>query len=230
MRPLRICLAPSWCVRASLAAAASLLLVAASAARAEERVRLAVLPVVVHSLDGREYLQRGLGDMLVSRLGREPRLAVIPVEDPGTATTDPETARKIALANGADYVVFGSFTRFGEGASLDLACASAHDAEREPRKIYVHADTMAALIPLLDGVAERAAFTVLAGSAAGNPVSTGPRGESGQGELAVRSEKAPVPEGPAAADPAPDADRPVEKPVERMEPGLPTDRDAELVR
>jgi len=149
---------------------------AASAARAEERVRLAVLPVVVHSLEGREYLQRGLGDMLVSRLGREARIAVIPVEDPATATTDPETARKSALANGADYVVFGSFTRFGEGASLDLSCASAHDAEQEPRRIYVHADTMAALIPLLDGVAERAAFTVLAGTAAGSSVSTGPRG------------------------------------------------------
>ena len=85
---------------------------------------------------------------------------------PRLATTDPEAARKAAIANGADYVVFGSFTRFGEGASLDLACASAHDAERAPRKIYVHADTMAALIPLLDGVAERAAFTVLAGTAA----------------------------------------------------------------
>lgn len=200
---------------------------AASAARAEERVRLAVLPVVVHSLEGREYLQRGLGDMLVSRLGREARIAVIPVEDPATATIDPEAARKSALANGADYVVFGSFTRFGEGASLDLSCASAHDAEQEPRRIYVHADTMAALIPLLDGVAERAAFTVLAGTAAGSSVSTGPRGESRQGELAVQSQTAPAP----AAVPEPDAAAaPGEAPPERAEPGLPTDRDAELVR
>lgn len=174
--------------------------------------------------------------MLVSRLGREPRIAVIPVEDPATATTDPEAARKAALANGADYVVFGSFTRFGEGASLDLACASAHDAESAPRKIYVHADTMAALIPLLDGVAERAAFTVLAGSAAGNPVSTGPRGESRQGELAIRSETQPTLESAADPDaaaeqPTRDPDRPDEnRPAERTEPGLPTDRDAELVR
>lgn len=229
MRPSR---RPS---RFRLVAVASLMLGVAGAARAEERVRLAVLPVVVHSLDGREYLQRGIGDMLVSRLGREPRLAVVPVEDPATATTDPEAARKTALANGADYVVFGSFTRFGEGASLDLACTSAHDAESEPRKIYVHADTMAALIPLLDGVAERAAFTVLAGSAAGNAVSTGPRGESRQGELAIRSETPPTPGGApdaaAGAQPTPDPDRPDEqRAVERPEPGLPTDRDAELVR
>jgi TolB-like protein len=203
--------------------------------RAEERVRLAVLPVVVHSLDGREYLQRGIGDMLISRLGREARIAVIPVEDPAAATTDPEAARKTAIANGADYVVFGSFTRFGEGASLDLACASAHDAEREPRKIYVHAETMAALIPLLDGVAERAAFTVLAGSAAsGDAVSNGPRGESRQGELAVRSETPASSESsPPRASipiPAPDPGRGAEKSGERAEPGLPTDRDAELVR
>jgi hypothetical protein len=165
--------------------------------------------------------------MLVSRLGREARIAVIPVEDPATATTDPEAARKSALANGADYVVFGSFTRFGEGASLDLSCASAHDAEQEPRRIYVHADTMAALIPLLDGVAERTAFTVLAGTAAGSSVSTGPRGESRQGELAVQSQTAPAP----AAAPEPDAAAaPGAAPPERAEPGLPTDRDAELVR
>lgn len=215
-----------------LAAVAMLLFAAAPEARAEERVRVAVLPVVVHSLDGREYLQRGIGDMLVSRLGREPRIAVVPVEDPATATTDPEAARKAAIANGADYVIFGEFTRFGEGASLDLACASAHDAERAPRKIYVHADTMAALIPLLDGVAERAAFTILAGTAAENSVSTGPRGESRHGELAVRSETPAPAATPGTAVPkAPaDPDRPDEKPNQRVEPGLPSDRDAELVR
>lgn len=215
-----------------LVAVATLLLAAPSAARAEERVRVAVLPVVVNSLDGREYLQRGLGDMLVARLGREPRIVVVPVEDPASATTDPEAARKAAIANGADYVIFGSFTRFGEGASLDLTCASAHDAERVPRKIYVHADTMAALIPLLDGVAERAAFTILAGTASENSVSTGPRGESRQGELAVRSETPAPAATPGAAVPKPptDPDRPDENPDQRVEPGLPTDRDAELVR
>ena len=230
MRPSRIGLACSW-----LVAVVALLLGAATAARAEDRVRLAVLPLVVHSLDGREYLQHGLGDMLVSRLGREPRIAVIPVEDAATATIDPEQARKTAAANDADYVVFGSFTRFGEGPSLDLSCASVHDPERAPRKIYVHADTMAALIPLLDGVAERTAFTVLAGTAAGTSVSTGPRGESKRGELAVRSEPAPAPEAAPKPDETagatPDPDRPEEtKPAQRVEPGLPTDRDADLVR
>ena len=149
--------------------------VASPPARAEERVRVALLPVVVHASEGREYLQRGLTDMLVSRLGRERRIAVIPVEDANTATTDVAAARKVGAANDAEAVVFGSLTRFGDGASLDLSVASVRDTAREPRKIYVHAETMGALIPLLDGVAERTAFAALGGNEADTAVAAGPQ-------------------------------------------------------
>jgi TolB-like protein len=163
----------------ALAAAIALTAAIASAsATAGERVRVALLPVVVHAADGHEYLQQGLADMLVSRLAREPHLAVIPIEDPKTATTDADAARKTAVANGADYVLFGSFTQFGEGASLDLACASVHDAKAEPRKVYVHAEKMGALIPLLDGVAERVSYAILDGRDPNGPkVASGPPGE-----------------------------------------------------
>jgi outer membrane protein insertion porin family len=161
----------------------ALALAASSAARGDARTRVALLPLVVHSGEEREYLRQGLSDMLVSRLGRETRLAVIPVDDPKTATTDAEEARKTGVANGADYVVYGSFTRFGEGASLDLACASVRDEEREPRKVSVHADSMGALIPLLDRVAERVAFLVLGGAPSGPPGVTGPAPEAGGGDL-----------------------------------------------
>jgi len=159
-------------LRSRLALLAFLLCVAPAAA--EERVRVALLPLVVHSNDGREYLQRGLADMLVTRLGREPRIAVVPVDDPATATTEPEAARKTGAANDAAFVVFGSFTRFGEGASLDLSCASVRDDEREPRQVSTHAKSMAELIPLLDGVAERVSYTVLEGAPQDPSVSTPP--------------------------------------------------------
>ena len=208
----------------------------APAASAEERVRVALLPVVVHSGEGREYLQRGLGDMLVSRLGRETRLAVIPVEDPQSATTDADAARKIGVANGADYVVFGSFTRFGEGASLDLAVASVRDTEREPRKIYVHADTMGALIPLLDGVAERTAVIVLGGAPAGPSVSTGPSREGGSGALEVQDLRRRVEalernaSGERHDKPLPAEATTGGTSAPRPDPGLSTDRDPEPVR
>jgi len=218
----------------SLLALASLGL--AQPARAEERVRIALLPVVVHSSDGREYLQKGMADMLVSRLGRDPRLAVVPVEDASTATTDIEAARKTGAANDAEFVVFGSFTRFGEGASLDLSCASVRGTEAEPRRIYVHASTMAALIPLLDGVADRTSFAVLgsvspaAGVAAGPDAATDGNSAEEQEERrrADSLERADSDPG-AQAKPAPGTTgrRPDPK---RRAPGLPSDRDAEVVR
>ena len=205
-------------------------------ARAEERVRIALLPVVVHSSEGRDYLQKGMTDMLVSRLGRDPRLAVVPVEDASTATTDVEAARKTGLANDAEFVVFGSFTRFGEGASLDLSCASVHDAEREPRRIYVHASTMAALIPLLDGVADRTSFAVLGSVSPAAGVATGPETapESEPAEGAEQRRRADVLEradSDAGAQAKPDAGAEGDEAgPERRAPGLPTDRDADLVR
>ena len=205
-------------------------------ARADERVRVALLPVVVHSSEGRDYLQKGMADMLVSRLGRDPRLAVVPVEDANTATTDIEAARKTGLANDAEFVVFGSFTRFGEGASLDLSCASVRDAEREPRRIYVHASTMAALIPLLDGVADRTSFAVLGSVSPAAGVAAGP-GAAPDGNSAEEQEQRrradslerSAPDSGAQAKPAPGAEGDGVDP-ERRAPGLPSDRDADLVR
>jgi len=206
-------------------------------ARADERVRVALLPVVVYSGEGREYLQKGMTDMLVSRLGRDPRIAVIPVEDASTATVDAEAARKTGLANNADFVVFGSFTRFGEGASLDLSCASVHDAEREPRKIYVLASTMGELIPLLDGVADRTSFAVLgsapaeAGVAAG-PAAAAPDTGAVQDQELQRRVESPEASGPSlgtASKSAPGTES-SEPASPRRAPGLPSDRDADHVR
>jgi outer membrane protein insertion porin family len=207
-------------------------LLASDPAGADERVRVALLPLVVHSGEGREYLQQGMTDMLVSRLARERRIAVIPVEDGATATTNAEAARKTGQANDAAYVVFGSLTRFGEGASVDLSVASVANTGSEPRKIYIHADTMGALIPLLDGATDRVSGVVLGG--APEAVAAGPEqpGAATTNEVqdlrrrvevlerAVFSSTA-VPKSNATGGGADS---------EREQPGLPTDRDAERVR
>jgi TolB-like protein len=150
------------------------LMLCAIAAKADDRIRVALLPVVVHASEDREFLQRGLADMLVSRLGREERIAVVPVEDPKLATIDLDAARKTGAANDAQFVVFGKFTRFGTGASLELVCAAVGDAEREPRLVSTHAKSMAELIPLLDGLAQRVGVVVLDGAPGGAAASTPP--------------------------------------------------------
>jgi TolB-like protein len=148
-----------------------------------ERVRVALLPVVVQSSEGREYLQRGLADMLVARLGRDPRIAVVKVSDPAAATTDLEAARETARAEGASWVVYGSFTRFGEGASLDLQCARLSDEDAEPHQVFAQAATLGALIPMLEGVSERLTNYVLGGAAGAPPVAAANTQTSGGGEV-----------------------------------------------
>jgi TolB-like protein len=200
-------------------------------AGADDRVRVALLPLVVHSSEGREYLRQGMTDMLVSRLGRERRIAVIPVEDATTATTDADAARKTGQANDAAYVVFGSLTRFGEGASVDLSVASVGDTASEARKIYIHADTMGALIPLLDGAADRVAGVALGGAGA---VAAGPEGAS----TATTSEVQELRRRVEVLERAVFSSTAVPKPTDsgngadsqRQQPGLPTDRDANPVR
>jgi len=55
-------------------------------------------------------------------------------------------ARSLALGRkaGADYVLFGSFTRFGQGASLDVRCAPvSEEKQRETsREIFVHSGSI----------------------------------------------------------------------------------------
>lgn len=160
-----------------------LLGVAAVPARAE-RVRVALLPVVVQSSEGREYLQSGLADMLVARLGRDPRIAVVKVSDPAAATTEFDAARETARGEDARWVVYGSFTRFGEGASLDLQCARVGDETGEPHQVFAQAATLGALIPMLEGVSERLTGYVLGTAGDAAPVAAaGARGSASGGEV-----------------------------------------------
>lgn len=149
-----------------------LLGVAAVPARGE-RVRVALLPVVVQSSEGREYLQSGLADMLVARLGRDPRIAVVKVSDPAAATTELDAARETASGEDARWVVYGSFTRFGEGASLDLQCARVGDKDGESHQVFAQAATLGALIPMLEGVSERLTGYVLGTGGDAAPVAAG---------------------------------------------------------
>jgi TolB-like protein len=141
-------------LRAALSLAAAWL--CAGSAWAEPSVRIAVLPVVVHSLDDHGYLRDGLSDMLAARLARNGSVAVVRVEDAARATTQPEAARAAAQELGADYALFGSFTRFGDGASLDLQCLKVSGkSEDDVRSIFIHSGTLAQIIPRVDQLADK---------------------------------------------------------------------------
>ncbi len=148
-------------VARTVAAALPLL---ALAAAAEPKARIAVLPVVVHALEQQEYLQNGLADMLATRLEQNPKLVVVRIPNTTLATIDGEAARAAARNAGADWVVFGSFTRFGDGASLDLRCLSTQGPKGEdPRSVFVNAGSVGEIIPRLDDLAEKVGRYVTSG-------------------------------------------------------------------
>jgi len=157
----------------------------------DTRTRVAILPMVVNSMDDQAYLRSGLADMLATRLGRNAELAVVRVDDDASATTDPVKAAQAGLELGARYVVFGSFTQFGEGASLDVQCveARAYDQDKNPsaRRIFIQSGTVGEIIPQLDSTAQKISL-----------FTTGQGPGARKAELAPAAEMPPVAAGPAA--------------------------------
>jgi len=114
--------------------------------------------------------------VLATRLEQNPKLTVVRVANTSQATIDGETARAAARNVGAEYVVFGSFTRFGEGASLDLRCLNTEGPKGEdPRSVFVNAGSVGEIIPRLDELAEKVGRYVTTGGAP-PPVAAGPPG------------------------------------------------------
>lgn len=160
--------------RRALILAGLLLLLTAAPSAAQAQVRVAVLPLQVNALEQHEYLQKGLSDMLTSRIGRVDGVSVLRVEDLKKATRKQDQARSTAKELGAEYVVYGSFTAFGGGASLDLICSSVADGST--KRGFVQAGNIGEIIPQLDGVAAKIARFAASGASAAPAVAAAPPG------------------------------------------------------
>src|SRR5262245_16188991 len=145
--------------RALLVCAAALLPCWAGAAEP----KVAILPVVVHSGSANAgYPSDGLSDMLAARLEQLGSMRVVREEGAAKATTRLPQALERAKALGADYVVFGSFTQFGDGASLDLQCAPVVGPDPEDsRTLFIQSGAIGDIIPKLDDRADKIAYYVL---------------------------------------------------------------------
>lgn len=161
--------APGSAVRQRLLGTSLLLALLAMAWRTQaappEPIKIALLPMVVHSAESPEYVRAGLADMLTARLERVPDFDVIRIDEESAATTNLEKALRVARKAGARYVVFGSFTRFGMGASLDIQCAATDEYQTDDpsRDIFIHSGTLADVIPDLDDLVGKVARFVVAG-------------------------------------------------------------------
>lgn len=160
--------------------AVALLLGASAALAADPAPKLLLLPILVHSAEDPTYLREGLGDMLTARLERIGALNLVAPDPNMQGTTQLARARELARRAGADYVLFGSFTRFGQGASLDVQCAPAAAGRGQGplREIFVHSGSIGDIIPDLDELAGK-----VSRFAHGEAVASSPAG--GRGAVAV---------------------------------------------
>ena len=100
--------------------------VAGAALSASSSVKkLAILPFTMNSDKDLKFLQSGIVDMLASRLAWKDKIEVIEKSSvqktletfPGPM--DKQKALEIGKALGADYVIMGSLTVFGDSVSMD---------------------------------------------------------------------------------------------------------------
>ncbi|MFP8879009.1 MAG: hypothetical protein VCE43_05835 [Myxococcota bacterium] len=133
-------------------------------------LRVAMLPVVVNSNDSETgYLSRGIADMLSARLERSGEIAIVRLED---GSTDQETAVEAASEVNASFVVFGSYTQFGDGASLDLRCAPVDGVREEgARRVFIQAGSPGEIIPKLDDLSVRVTRYLVGAAVSAPPVS-----------------------------------------------------------
>jgi TolB-like protein len=149
-------------------------------------VRVAVLPFNVNAPRGYEYLRQGLMDMLSSRLNWPGRVEVMDrgrvqaaVKRVGRSVTR-KLAIKVGHFLGADYVIFGSLTKIGQGVSLDAAIINL-SSRKTVLNLSARAPKMDSLIPRVDNFAKRINRQVFGRGPGGRRTATGPRTQPGSG-------------------------------------------------
>lgn len=113
-------------------------------------VRLAILPFQVHSSEDLTYLQKGIQDMLCTRIAQQGGVEVLDrgkvaaLEKEYASGMDVTKAASIGAKLGVDFVVFGSVSKLGSHVSLDGQIVDV--------KTGLWKATVAAEAPNLDGV------------------------------------------------------------------------------
>lgn len=134
-----------------------------------EIIRVALLPVSINSsLAETDHLSAGLADMVAARLEQNGQILIIRLDAPATSREAAIAAGKKA---GAEYVLFGSYTQFGDGASLDLRCARVvGEKADEPRRVFIHAGSASEIIPKLGVLSESVARYLVGATAPPEPL------------------------------------------------------------
>jgi len=115
-----------------------LLLSGANTAFSADKIsKILILPFNIHSEKDLTFLQKGIGEMLSTRLAFENKVIIVGKEEAGIipGKTDEKTALAAGEKTGADYVLFGSLTVFGESISTD---AKFYDVQKKSPLVVIN--------------------------------------------------------------------------------------------
>jgi TolB-like protein len=139
----------------------AVLLAAGSSPAAEPAAvkKVAILPFQINAAQDLAYLREGILDMLASRLAWEGKVEVIEkqlVKEALAGRPTPLTedvARQVGKALGADYVLFGSLTVFGDSVSMDARMVDL-TGDQAPVTAFAQTKGMNEVIPRINDFAQ----------------------------------------------------------------------------
>lgn len=125
----------------------------------ESEKKVAILPFVMNAERDLSFLREGIMDMLASRLYWKGKVTVIEkavvkkAVDGHQGPIDVTYATEVGRKLGADYVLFGSMTLFGDSVSLDATMADTAGKE-EPVTVFTQTKGMETVIPEVNKFAQ----------------------------------------------------------------------------
>ncbi len=123
---------------------------------AQPPVKVAIIPFAMNADRDLSFLQRGIGDMLATRLAFGNQVVIVDknkVAEAISGPVDAQNSKEIGNKVGADYVLFGSLTVFGNSVSLD-ATMSGVKGERSPITVFNQSRGMDDVIPTINNFAQ----------------------------------------------------------------------------
>ena len=121
--------------------------------------KVALLPFQINAPQDLSYLREGILDMLASRLAWEGKVQVIEkhlVKEALAGRQGPPNeaaARQVGKALGADYVLFGSLTVFGDSVSMDAQMVDL-TGDKAPVTVFAQTKGMNEVIPRINDFAQ----------------------------------------------------------------------------
>lgn len=125
-----------------------------------QTAKVAVVPFKMNAEKDLSFLRDGITDMLTSRLNWENKVTVLDRQAVAKAAEgvggpiNADTARRLGTTLGADYVLFGSLTVFGNSVSLDAAMVDTA-GKSAPISVYNQSQGMEEVIPRINLFAEQ---------------------------------------------------------------------------